>query len=55
MSHEHLVKWGIDAFEKGLSLSRIENYLLKRGLKQKEALKALHEITDFEHKNETVA
>lgn len=50
MTHEHLIKWGRDAFEKGLSLSHIENYLLKRGLKQHEALKALHEITAFEHK-----
>jgi hypothetical protein len=50
MTHEHLVKWGKDAFEKGLSLAHIENYLLKRGLKQHEALKALHEITSFEHK-----
>ena len=50
MAHEHLIKWGKDAFEKGLSLARIENYLLKRGLKQHEALKALHEITVFEHK-----
>ena len=50
MAHEHLVKWGKDAFERGLSLAHIENYLLKRGLKQHEALKALHEITAFEHK-----
>ena len=50
MTHEHLIKWGKDAFEKGLSLAHIENYLLKRGLKQHEALKALHEITAFEHK-----
>ena len=50
MAHEHLVKWGKHAFERGLSLEHIENYLLKRGLKQKEALKALHEITSFEHK-----
>ena len=50
MSHEHLVKWGTEAFERGLSLSHIENYLLRRGLKQHEALKALHEITAFEHK-----
>lgn len=50
MAHEHLVKWGKDAFEKGLSLSHIENYLIKRGMKQHEALNALHEITAFEHK-----
>lgn len=50
MSHAHLVKWGKDAFEKGLSLSHIESYLLKRGMKRQEALKALHEITAFEHK-----
>ena len=50
MSHEHLVKWGKEAFERGLSLSHIENYLLRRGIKQHEALKALHEITSFEHK-----
>ena len=50
MSHEHLVKWGKDAFEKGFSLYNIENYLLKRGLKQHEAVKALHEITAFENK-----
>ena len=50
MTHEHLIKWGKGAFEKGLSLSHIENYLLKRGLKKSEALKALHEITAFEHK-----
>ena len=50
MAHEHLVKWGRDAFEKGLSLAHIENYLLKRGLKKHEALKVLHEITSFEHK-----
>jgi|GEM_PF-5216300 hypothetical protein len=50
MAHEHLVRWGKDAFEKGLSLEHIENYLLKRGLKKHEALNALHEITSFEHK-----
>ena len=50
MAHEHLVKWGRESFEKGLSLAHIENYLLKRGLKRHEALKALHEITAFEHK-----
>ena len=50
MSHTHLVNWGKHAFDKGLSLTRIENYLLKRGLKENEALKALHEITSFEHK-----
>jgi len=50
MAHEHLVKWGKDAFERGLSLEHIENYLLKRGLKHNEALNALHEITAFEHK-----
>ena len=50
MTHEHLIKWGKSAFEKGFSLAHMENYLLKRGLKQHEALKALHEITAFEHK-----
>ena len=50
MANAHLVKWGKDAFEKGLSLAHIENYLLKRGLKRHEALNALHEITSFEHK-----
>ena len=50
MAHEHLIKWGRDAFDKGFSLEHIENYLLKRGMKQHEALKALHEITAFEHK-----
>ena len=50
MAHEHLVKWGKEAFERGFSLTRIEDYLNKRGLKQEEALKALHEITSFEHK-----
>ena len=50
MTHEHLIKWGKDAFEKGLSLAHIEDYLLKRGMKQHEALKALHEITAFEYK-----
>ncbi|MBI4143421.1 hypothetical protein HY487_00890 [Candidatus Woesearchaeota archaeon] len=50
MAHEHLVKWGKDAFEKELSLEHIEDYLLKRGLKKHEALNALHEITSFEHK-----
>ncbi len=50
MAHAHLVKWGKDAFDKGLSLSHIENYLLKRGMKRHEALNALHEITAFEHK-----
>lgn len=50
MTHEHLIKWGRHAFDKGLSLTHIENYLLKRGMKQREALKALHEITSFEHK-----
>ncbi|MBI2102186.1 hypothetical protein HYT53_06260 [Candidatus Woesearchaeota archaeon] len=50
MAHEHLVKWGKHAFEKGLSLAHIENYLLKRGMRQREALEALHEITAFEHK-----
>ena len=50
MAHEHLIRWGKDAFEKELSLEHIENYLLKRGLKKYEALNALHEITAFEHK-----
>lgn len=50
MPHEHLIKWGKDAFDKGFSLAHIENYLLKRGMRRKEALQALHEITAFEHK-----
>lgn len=50
MPHQHLIKWGKNAFEKGLSLAHIENYLLKRGMKQHEALKALSEITAFERK-----
>ena len=50
MTNEHLVKWGRDAFERGLSLDHIEKYLLRRGLRKHEALKALHEITAFEHK-----
>ena len=50
MAHEHLIKWGKEAFERGLSLAHIENYLLKRGMRRHEALKALHEITAFEHK-----
>ena len=50
MNNTHLVKWGKDAFDKGISLSHIENYLLKRGMKRHEALDALHEITAFEHK-----
>lgn len=50
MANEYLIRWGKDAFERGLSLARIETYLLKRGLKQHEVLKALHEITAFEHK-----
>ena len=50
MAHEHLIKWGKDAFEKGFSLARIESYFLKRGMKKEESLKALHEITSFEHK-----
>ena len=50
MAHEHLVKWGKHAFEKGLSLAHIENYLLRRGMNHHEALLALHEITSFEHK-----
>ena len=50
MANEHLIRWGRDAFENGMSLAHIENYLLKRGMKQHEALKALHEITAFEHK-----
>ncbi len=50
MTQEHLIKWGKHAFEKGFSLEHIENYLLKRGMNQHEALKSLHEITAFEHK-----
>ena len=50
MENEHLIKWGKDAFEKGFSLDRIEEHLMKRGMKEKEALLALHEITSFEHK-----
>lgn len=50
MTQEYLISWGKHAFEKGLSLSHIEGYFLKRGMKQTEALKALHEITAFEHK-----
>ncbi|MBI2542247.1 hypothetical protein HYV80_06060 [Candidatus Woesearchaeota archaeon] len=50
MAHEHLINWGRHAFERELSLEHIEKYLLKRGLKHKEALKALNEITSFEHK-----
>ena len=50
MVHEHLIKWGKGAFDKGISLSHIENYLLKRGLKKHEALNALHEITSFERR-----
>ena len=50
MAHEHLIKWGRNAFERGLSLANIENYLLRRGLRKHESLNALHEITSFEHK-----
>ena len=50
MTHAQLVKWGKDAFDKGFSLAHIENYLIKRGMRQDEALNALHEITSFEHK-----
>lgn len=50
MAHEHLIKWGRGAFERGLSLEHIEKYLIKRGMRHEEALKALHEITSFEHK-----
>ena len=48
MAHEHIIKWGRGAFERGLSLAHIEKYLIKRGMKQSEALEALHEITSFE-------
>lgn len=50
MAHEHVIKWGKEAFEKGVSLAHIENHLLRMGLKEQEALKALSEITSFEHK-----
>ena len=50
MAHEHLVKWGKEAFDKGFSLDHMENYLVKRGFKRKDALSALHEITAFEGK-----
>ena len=50
MTHKHLIKWGRGAFERGLSLEHIEKYLIKRGMRNEEALKALHEITSFEHK-----
>ena len=49
MASEHLVGWGKHAFRRGLSLSHIESYLQKRGFKDKDALKALHEITEFEN------
>lgn len=49
MANKHLIKWGRHAFEKEISLNNIENYLLRRGLKKHDALKALHEITSFEH------
>ncbi len=50
MVHEHLIKWGRDSFNRGFSLEHIENYFLRRGFKKHEALKALHQITAFEHK-----
>ena len=50
MAHEHLVSWGKTAFEKGISLAHIENRLLKKGLGRSTALKALNDITGFEHK-----
>lgn len=50
MAHEHLIKWGKDAFGKSFSLAHIGDYLLKRGMKRHEALKTLHGITAFEHK-----
>ena len=50
MTHEKLIEWGRLAFEKGSSLYDIEKRLLKKGLKQEEALKLLHHITAFEHK-----
>ena len=49
-AHEHLVNWGRTAFDKGISLAHIENYLLKKGLDKDAALKALNDITSFEHK-----
>ncbi len=49
-AHEHLVSWGRTAFDKGVSLASIENQLLKRGLDKNAALKALNDITSFDHK-----
>ena len=50
MAHENIVNWGRAAFDKGVSLASIENYLLKKGLDRNAALKALNDITSFDHK-----
>ena len=50
MTHENIISWGRTAFDKGVSLASIENHLLKKGLDRNAALKALNDITSFEHK-----
>ena len=50
MTHEKLIQWGRNEFEKGSSLHDIEKHLIRKGLKQEDALKLLHHITAFEHK-----
>ena len=50
MAHENIINWGRAAFDKGVSLASIENQLLKKGFDKNAALKALNDITSFEHK-----
>ena len=48
MTNTNLVEWGRYAFLKGYSLDNIENYMLQRGLNEKEALNVVHQVTSFE-------
>lgn len=48
MLNQKLVEWGRHAFLKGYSLDNIENYMLQRGLSEKEALNVVHQATSFE-------
>ena len=49
MANVHLVEWGRYAFNKGYSIDEIENYMLQKGLSEKEALNVVHQATSFEH------
>ena len=55
LSHKDLVKWGRHESSQGYTLNKIEADFLKKGIKRKEAIKALEEIDYYKQREELKA